>query len=86
MLGRALELAARSSDDELTDLEIVLRQKDELWFADFCLDTLRRLPSEVEPWIGMREIMMIQARGVIKQAQEEHARKWMGYQMPEFGR
>jgi len=81
VLVRALELAGRTEDD-LTDLEIVLRQRDELWFADFCIEELRRLPSEVEPVIGMREVMLIQARGVIKQAQRELAQVWSGNRLP----
>lgn len=69
----ALELIARGEDD-LTDMELMLRQPDDLWFADFCLTELRRLPSEVQ--IGMREYCALQARGVVKQAQDRLARTW----------
>lgn len=71
----AFALLDRTLDD-LTDLEIFSRQTDEAVFLDFCLDELRRLPSEVEPLIGMREWTMIQARGIVKQAQAQLMRQW----------
>lgn len=71
----ALALLNRTLDD-LTDLELFSRQTDEGAFLDFCLEELRRLPSEVEPTLGMREWGMIQARGIVKQAQRQLMRRW----------
>lgn len=71
----ALELLDRTIDD-LTDLEVFSRQTDEAAFLDFCLEELRRLPSEVDPVLGMREWCGIQARGIVKQAQSQLMRQW----------
>lgn len=70
--------------DDLTDVEVILRQTDEGWFADFCLETLQRLPSEVEPTITMRECTLIQARGIVKQAQGELTNRFMGHEAPRL--
>lgn len=58
----------------MSDVEVVLRQTDEGAFLGFCLDELRRLPSEVEPIMTMREWTLIQARGIVRQAQSELTR------------
>ena len=80
-LRRAFELVDRTIDD-LTDAEVILRQTDEGWFVNFCLDELRRLPSEVEPFITMRECTLIQARGIARAAQAELARVWSSATAP----
>ena len=73
MRRKALELMARTIDD-LTNLELVTRATDELWYLDLCLDTLHRLPSEVDTVLLCREYTALQARGIIKQAQERISR------------
>lgn len=72
-LRKALELMERTIDD-LTDVEVVLRQTDDGWFYDLCIGDLHRLPSEIDPLLGMREYCMLQARAIVKSAQAELTR------------
>lgn len=71
----ALELLDRTVDD-LSDLEVFGRQTDEAAFMSFCIEELRRLPSEVEPIMGCREWTLIQARSVVRSAQNQLMRAW----------
>ena len=64
----ALDLLERDIDD-LSDVELMNRSTDDVWFIDLCLNTLHRLPSEVEPLMGCREYTTLQAYFVVKQAQ-----------------
>lgn len=65
---RALELIART-DDDLTDVELFARQaNDDWWWMEFTLESLHRLPSEVD--ILCREWTQIQAHSLIKQAMQ----------------
>lgn len=66
--------------DDLSDVEVISRIEDDLWFANLCIEELRRLPSEVE--IGMREYSVLQARAVIKDAQARLTRHWADAQAP----
>lgn len=72
-MTRALQLCGRGIDD-LTDVEVLLRQTDDGWFADFCIGELGKLPSEVEPLMTCREYTFLQARSLVKAAQSELAR------------
>lgn len=70
MRRKALELLARTEDD-LTNAEIFAREAtDEYWFIELCLETLHRLPSEVEPILMQREYMLLSARNIINRAME----------------
>jgi hypothetical protein len=80
-LRTALELAERGLDD-LTDVEVVLRQTDDGWYADLCIDQLHRLPSEVDPILGCREYTALQARAIVKTAQAKLTRQFAGASSP----
>lgn len=68
MRREALRLCARTIDD-LTDMELFGRLTDEGWYVDLCVESLHRLPSEIDPILGMREYGVLQARSIVKQAQ-----------------
>jgi hypothetical protein len=72
----ALELCERTIDD-LTDLELFGRLTDDGWYLDLCVDSLHRLPSEVDPILGCREYTLLQARSIVKQAQDQMSRRFM---------
>lgn len=63
--------------DDLSDLELFGRLTDEGWYLDLCVDQLHRLPGEVDPILGCREYTMLQARSIVKQAQDKLSRQWM---------
>lgn len=69
----ALQLCAREIDD-LTDLELFSRVTDDGAFANFCIEELHRLPSEVD--MGCREWTLIQARSFVRQAQQQLIRQF----------
>lgn len=71
----ALELCDRGLDD-LTDMELFGRLTDEGWYLDLCVDSLHRLPSEVDPILGCREYTVLQARSIVKQAQAQLMRQF----------
>ena len=71
----ALELLDRTIDD-LADMELFARQTDEGWYMDMCLESLHRLPSEIDPILGCREYTALQARGIVKAAQTQLMRQW----------
>lgn len=77
----ALELLARTADD-LSDVEIILRQTDDAWYIDLCVDQLHRLPSEIDPILGCREYTRLQARAIIKSAQAQLTRQFAGASSP----
>lgn len=52
----------------------MLRQTDDGWYYDMCLTDLHRLPSEIDPILGMREYGVLQARAIVKSAQADMAR------------
>lgn len=79
----ALELLDRTIDD-LSDVEVISRVTDEGWFCDVCLDSLHRLPSEVDPILGMREYNLLQARAIVKDAQARLVRHWADAQAPNI--
>lgn len=68
MRRRAFELIART-DDDLSDAELFMRQAlDDYWYIDLCLETLHRLPSELDATLTMREYGRLQAHATIKRA------------------
>lgn len=71
----ALELLQRT-DDGLTDVEIHMRATDELAFLDLCME-LGRTPDELAG-IGTRTYTALQARGVVKAAQQKMVQKHRG--------
>ena len=73
MRRKALELMDRTLDD-LTNIELMARAPDALWYLDLCIDQLHRLPSEIDPILLCREYTELQARGIVKQAQERMSR------------
>ena len=70
MRGRALQSLDRK-DDDLSDIEHLARANDEYSFTRFCIDELKRLPSEVEPQMLCREWTQIQAAQIVKSAYEK---------------
>lgn len=74
---RALELLGRTEDD-LTDVEILARAPDELWFMDMCIEDLHRLPSEISPILTCRECTWLKARSIVKRAQSDLQRQFSG--------
>lgn len=68
---------ARTSDD-LSDAEDLQRQTDAFWWMSYCRDNYHRLPSELDPLIGMREYTDIQAHALVERAYavelEQHRR------------
>jgi len=71
----AIELCGRTIDD-LTDAELFGRLTDDGWYLDLCIDSLNRLPSEIDPILGCREYTLLQARAIVKQAQAELSRRF----------
>lgn len=71
-----MELLEEQDEDELTDVELMARTPDELWYMDLCLETLHRLPSEVDHILGCREYTRLKARSIVKRAQDEQIRIW----------
>jgi hypothetical protein len=72
----ALELLARD-DDDLTDQEIFAQQaNDSFWFTSLCLETLHRLPSELDALLLCREYTMLQAYHIVKRAMATMAREF----------
>jgi hypothetical protein len=71
----ALELLDRTLDD-LSDLEVLSRQTDDGWYMDLCLESLHRLPSEIDPILGCREYTALQARAIAAQARAQLAATW----------
>ena len=66
---RRLALAyLERTEADLSDAELFAQQSEDLWFADFCLDSLHRLPSEVEPILLCREYTLLSARGLVREA------------------
>lgn len=64
----ALELIERD-DDELSDQEIFARSgADEFWYIQLCLETMHRLPSELDSVLLCREYTLLQAYHIIKKA------------------
>lgn len=72
---KALELLGQTLDD-LTDAEYLGMGTDEGWWLSLCLDTMHRLPSEVEPTLTAREYELLKARALVQTAYskvlEEH--------------
>lgn len=64
---KALELLEQTLDD-LTDAEYLGLGTDEGWWYSLCLDSLHRLPSEVEPALTAREYELLKARAVVQTA------------------
>jgi hypothetical protein len=62
--------------DDLSDMELFSRLTDEGAFVNFCIDELRRLPSEVAPVLGCREWTLIQARAIVREAQSRVMRRF----------
>ena len=77
----ALDLLDRTLDD-LSDLELFARQTDEAWYQDLCLESLHRLPSEIDPILGCREYTALQARSIVKAAQAQLMRAWTDASRP----
>ena len=75
----ALALCGRTVDD-LSDLELFGRLTDEGWYVDLCLDSLHRLPSEIDPILGCREYTLLQARQIVKQAQDQLSHQFRAIQ------
>lgn len=73
----ALELCERTIDD-LTDLDLFGRLTDDGWYLDLCIDSLHRLPSEVDPILGCREYTTLQARAIVRQAQAQLSQRFAG--------
>ena len=61
-------------EDDLTDVELMNRSPDDLWYLDLCIDQLHRLPSEIDQIILCREYTALQARSVVKRAQADLTR------------
>ena len=62
----ALESLDRA-DDDLTDREIFAQQADDsFWFIELCLETLHRLPIEIDPLLLCRHYTELQAYHIIK--------------------
>jgi hypothetical protein len=75
---RALEIMARE-DTDLTDAEILARDaNDDFWFVSLALESLHRLPSEVEPLLSMREYGVMQAHSMVQRAMTELTRRFQG--------
>lgn len=71
---RALEIMARE-DTDLTDADILARDaNDDFWFVSLTLESLHRLPSEVEPLLSMREYTSLQAYNIVKRAMNDMIR------------
>lgn len=64
---KALELLGQTLDD-LTDAEYLGMGTDEGWFLGLCLDTMHRLPSEVEATLTAREYELLKARALVQTA------------------
>jgi hypothetical protein len=41
---------------------------DDHWYVSLCIEDLRRLPSEINPILTMREYTLLQAHSIIKRA------------------
>lgn len=81
MRVEALKLIARD-DDDLSDAELFARQGDEeYWFVDLCLESLHRLPCEIEPILLCREYTVLQAHSIIKRAMEGLSRTFADQKM-----
>jgi len=63
----ALESLNRSEDD-LTDRELFAQQDDQFWYIEMCMETLHRLPHEIDPLLLMRQYTELQAYHIIKRA------------------
>ena len=74
-MRRALELVGRS-DDDLTDVELLTKGSDDFWYITLCLDSLHRLPSEVDRILLCREYTALQAHAVVQKAMTDLARVW----------
>ncbi len=73
---RALEIMARG-DGDLTDAEILAQDaNDDFWFISMAVETLQRLPSEVEPLLTCREYTTLQAHSIIRRAMGELTRRF----------
>lgn len=55
----------------MTDVELMARSSDELWYVTLCLDDLHRLPSEVDPILTCREYTLLKARSIVLRAQQD---------------
>lgn len=75
MQRRVLELLARTEDD-LTDAELMGRACDDLWYLDLCLDTLHRLPGEIDPILPCSLYTTLKARSIVRQAMDDMVRRW----------
>lgn len=85
MRRRALEIATRERTlDDLTDMELFARQTDEAWYIDICIGDLHRLPSEIDPILGMREYVTLQARAIVAQARSELMRAFADTKTPKM--
>jgi hypothetical protein len=72
----ALELAERD-ESELNDSEVLAQDgTDDFWFISLCLDTLHRLPSEVNDTLMCREYTALQAHSIIRKAMTELQRRF----------
>lgn len=66
----ALAMLERQQDiDDLTDVEVLSRSTDDLWYLDLCIDNLHRLPNEVDEVLLCREYTALRARSLVKAAQ-----------------
>ena len=74
MRREALALLERDEDD-LSDQEIFAQSgTDEYWFTHLCIETLHRLPSELDPILLCREYTMLQAYHIVQKAMSTLAR------------
>ena len=70
----AYALIERSNDD-LSDDEYLLACTDDYWFGNFCLETLRQLPSQVAPLMGSCEYTRLRAHYIVKRAYDDLLRQ-----------
>jgi len=64
----AIESLNRTEDD-LTDRELFAQQADDdWWYVELCLETLHRLPTEVDPLLLCRQYTELQAYHIVKRA------------------
>lgn len=54
----------------MTDAEIFAQQDEAFWYIDLCLQTLHRLPCEIDALLTCRAYTEMQAYSVIKRAME----------------
>lgn len=69
MRREALRQAGRGGDlDAMTDTELFAAQDPDFWYIDLCLETLHRLPIEVDALLLCRTYTELQAYQLIKNA------------------